>query len=107
MNLNNFVNRYVEVDGAKAANTFTIAGGAGAWIDTDISGSDVPANAIAIAIRCTPTGAQYNGARAHGGVTQGLTGSHQWFTICGQASRHVDFYRDAAQNQYNIEGYWI
>ncbi len=112
MIINRYMPTWVTVDGNAAANLFEIAFGVAGWIDTDISGSDVPASAIAILVNVYNAGGATGscGAKRHGdtlnhqaNLASGLT----LHTITGQSSlRHVDFYRDAAQTmRYRIFGY--
>lgn len=99
---------YIEVDVAAAANIFTIAGGGAGWIDTDISGSDVPAGAMAIIISCAPSANQNLGARPNGSaIDTKINNAYTVFLITTQSvARHVDFYRAAANNVYVIRGYF-
>lgn len=103
--------RYIAVDQAAPANAFTIAGGAAAWIDTDISGSDVPLQAAAILWQCTPAANQQSGVRAHGETpepTFNNVAAYGTHTLSTQSTTgHVDLLRAAADNVYYIQGYFI
>lgn len=98
---------YVEVNSALAGNIFTIAGGAPGWIDTDISGSSVPAAARIIVLNCQPGANQNLGARANGDtVDRKINNAYTVPILTSQSTaRHIDFYRAAADNTYTIRGY--
>lgn len=99
------------VNTSTAANRFTVAAAAAAWVDTDISASDVPAAAIAIIWRIengavtSVVGARRNGDITVDPVTNLANGACS--TISGQsAARHVDFLRNAGANTtYSAYGY--
>lgn len=100
---------YIEVDVAAAANIFTIAGGGAGWIDTDITGSDVPRGAICIVFSANPSANQNLGARANGSaIDTKINNAYTIFiTTTQSAAGHVDFYRAAANNVYTVRGYFI
>lgn len=86
-----------------------IAGGAAGYIDTDIS-ADVPAGiAKTVLLIGAPTAAQNVGARGPGEVADPKTGTGAGVvTIIANvsATAHVELYREAANNDYYIQGYW-
>lgn len=99
---------YHELDGSAAANEFTIVAGVAGWIETDVSGSGVPAKASAVYIIATPSAAVSVGARVTGGTGAVWGTSNKLPLVCKHDSqRKIDFYRHAGGNiNYNIAGYW-
>lgn len=107
--LNPRMPNYTETDATAAKNTFIVAGGAAGWVDTDISGSDVPAGNVLIVFQVYPLGDQAAGARTsnaiggNGNISSGKIST----LVSGQTSaRHVYLYRGAANNEYRILGYF-
>lgn len=107
----NFDNQYqpsfITVDGSQVKNTFLVAAGALGWIDTDITGSDVPLAAKAIFISGNPAAAVAMGVVRHGD-TQGKTcdsSGHVTFLTGQSTAGHVDLYRAGSNITYNILGY--
>lgn len=86
----------------------TIAGGAAGWIDWDIS-AIVPTSAIMVAATCYTNAGQSCGIRNKGETPEPLVfETLNNVTLIGNcsSSRVIQGYREAADNDYRIVGYW-
>jgi len=85
-----------------------VAGGALGWVDTDISG-DIPAGSRAALIAGYYVVPGEWGVRGVGETTE-PRGQYNMFPriapIADRASPHVELYRQANQNNYEVIGYW-
>jgi hypothetical protein len=99
--------RYHEITYTNVGDHFQVVGGAQGWLDTSIAGSDVPKKAKAVAVLCIPSAAQRISARVHGGAFEYMvTATPLVITTEMNALLHMDFYRDAGNNDYYLLGYW-
>lgn len=109
-NLYNPAHNYVEINADLAKNQFVKAGGAAGWLDTDVSGSDIPADAIAVQWKCEGAASQNMGVRRNGSPNVNacvVNTATQYVSAGPDSSFHLAFYREAAQNTYKALGYWI
>jgi len=97
-----------EIDEFDVKNRFTIAAGAHTWVDTDISGSDVPKDAIAVYLFIYPAATQGAGARKPGSAKtsfSAFTGNVVSSVLCGHSNLHIELLRWDADNTYILAGY--